>query len=393
MIPNCFRIIMASKYHGKYLLFIRKISLKYHNHPNYQHGDTDTVGILIVNLGTPDAPNKKALRRYLKQFLADPRVVEPPPPRWLWWLILNGVILNIRPGKSAKSYQKIWDQMGNGSPLLSIGLQQEKQLTQTLQSLYSDRIHVKLGMRYGNPSIKSALRKLEEKGARRIVVFPLYPQYSAATTASAFDAITQELQTWRWLPEMRFINHYHDHPFYIEALANSVKDHWDKHGKPDQLLISYHGVPKRYLLNGDPYHCECHVTSRLLAQSLNLQDHEYTVSFQSIFGREEWLKPYTSATLESLAKTHKHVQVICPGFSADCLETLEEIEEENREYYMDAGGKNFSYIPALNTNTDHIKALTEIIKTHLNGWDNLMGGERKNKQTQIRAKKMGADNT
>ncbi|WP_395377061.1 ferrochelatase [Marinicella sp. W31] len=343
--------------------------MKYRNQTDYQHDDASATGILITNLGTPDAPEKKALRRYLKEFLSDPRVVEPPPPRWLWWLILNGVILNIRPSRSAKAYQEVWDELGEGSPLLAVAKQQKQLLQEQLNGVFAGPVVVELAMRYGNPSIASALRSLQQQGVRRLLVVPLYPQYSATTTASTFDALSLELKQWRLLPELRFVNHYHDHPLYIQALAASVQEHWKKHGQPDKLIMSYHGLPKRYLTNGDPYHCECYKTSRLLAEALNLNQDQFQVCFQSIFGREEWLKPYTAETLKSLPQQgHNHVQVICPGFSADCLETLEEIEGENREYFEHAGGKEFSYIPALNTRPDHIQALVEVICQHTQGW-------------------------
>ena len=342
--------------------------MKYINTTAYQHGDALKIGVLLVNLGTPDAPTKKALKIYLKEFLSDPRVVEPTFPRWVWWLILNGIILNIRPKKSAQAYASIWDEVGTGSPLMAISKQQHQAISQHFKQHNID-IVTELAMRYGNPSIKSGLAKLKAQNVDRLLVLPLYPQYSAATTASIFDAVTAELQSWRLIPETRFINHYHDHCGYIDALAHSVKNHWQVHGQPDQLLMSFHGVPKRYLINGDPYHCECHKTSRLLAEKLGLNKSQYRVTFQSIFGREEWLKPYTMDTLKSLpAEGHKHVQVICPGFAADCLETLEEIAVENKGYFTAAGGETFSYISALNTEPDHIKFLADLITQHTQTW-------------------------
>ncbi len=342
--------------------------MKYINTTAYQHGDELKIGVLLVNLGTPDAPTKQALRTYLKEFLSDPRVVEPTFPRWIWWLILNGVILNIRPKRSAAAYASIWDEVGKGSPLMAISQQQQQAVNACLQR-NNTQVVTELAMRYGNPSIKSGLAKLKAQNVDRLLVLPLYPQYSASTTASIFDAVSAELQTWRLIPEVRFINHYHDHTGYIDALAHSVKNHWQVHGQPDQLLMSFHGVPKRYLLNGDPYHCECHKTGRLLAAKLGLNQGQYQVTFQSIFGREEWLKPYTMDTLKALPKQgHKHVQVICPGFAADCLETLEEIAVENKGYFVDAGGQTFSYIPALNTEPDHINFLSNLITQHSQTW-------------------------
>ena len=333
----------------------------------------------MVNLGTPDAPTKKALKVYLKEFLSDPRVVEPPFPRWIWWLILNGIILNVRPKKSAQAYASIWDEVGTGSPLMAISKAQHQAISDDLQQK-NIKVVTELAMRYGNPSIKSGLEKLKTQNVDRLLVLPLYPQYSAATTASIFDEVTDQLQTWRLIPEVRFINHYHDHDGYIDALARSVKNHWQTYGQADQLLMSFHGVPKRYLINGDPYHCECHKTARLLAEKLGLSKDQYRVTFQSIFGREEWLKPYTMDTLKTLpSEGHKHVQIICPGFAADCLETLEEIAVENKGYFIDAGGEEFSYIPALNTEPDHINFLTNLITKHCQTW--LDEGERDHQKT------------
>ena len=342
--------------------------MKYINTTAYQHGDALKIGVLLVNLGTPDAPTKKALKIYLKEFLSDPRVVEPTFPRWVWWLVLNGIILNIRPKKSAEAYASIWDDAGKGSPLMAISKQQHQAIKQHF-TMNNIQIVTELAMRYGNPSIKSGMAKLKAQNVDRLLILPLYPQYSAATTASIFDAVTAELQTWRLIPEMRFINHYHDHTGYIDALANSVTKHWAEHGKPELFLMSFHGVPKRYLINGDPYHCECHKTGRLLAEKLGLSKAQYRVTFQSIFGREEWLKPYTMDTLKALpAEGYKHVQIICPGFAADCLETLEEIAVENKDYFVEAGGENFSYIPALNTEPEHIKFLSDLISEHSKTW-------------------------
>lgn len=341
----------------------------YHNNTHYRHGDQAATGILITNLGTPDAPTKAALKPYLKEFLWDPRVVEPPPARWLWWLILNGIILNTRPAKSAEAYAEVWGSEGPGSPLLDITHRQLDAIKQKLTPHFQGKVVFEVAMRYGNPSIESALKKFEEQGVQRLLVLPLYPQYAGATTASTFDKLTEVLRGWRWLPELRFVNHYHRHPGYIKALANSIRDHQAEHGQPDLLVMSYHGVPQRYLDNGDPYHCECHVTSRLVAEELGLSKDQYRVTFQSLFGKEEWIKPYTDATMKALpGEGYKHVQVICPGFSADCLETIEEIDGENREYFEHAGGEKFSYIKALNSREDHTDALTDLILQHTQGW-------------------------
>jgi len=336
--------------------------------PDYQHGDRRKIGVLLVNLGTPDEPEKVSVKRYLKEFLSDPRVVEFKGPRWLWLLILNGVILNTRPKKSAAAYASIWDELGpgTGSPLMAIS----QRLTKALQNYFHDNddFVIELAMRYGQPSVANGLKKLQQQGAEHMVILPLYPQYSATTTASIFDAVTTELQHWRMLPSMRFVNNYYENPLYIDALANQIKIHWQKHGR-GFLLMSFHGIPQRYLHNGDPYHCYCQKTGRLVAEKLHLTKDEYRVSFQSIFGREEWLKPYTEATLKGLPKDGiKHVQVICPGFAADCLETLEEIAVENRDYFMTAGGQEYSYIPALNDSPEHIELLADVIKNHSQGW-------------------------
>ncbi|KAA3640581.1 MAG: ferrochelatase [Proteobacteria bacterium] len=333
--------------------------------PNYQHGEQRKIGVLLVNLGTPQAPTKAALKSYLKTFLSDPRVVEFQGPRWLWLLILNVIILNIRPKKSAEAYAGIWDELGEntGSPLLHISQLQH----QALQQQLGDGVVVELAMRYGQPSIESGLDNLQKQGAHSVIILPLYPQYSASTSASIFDAVTAVYQQRRWLPDVRFISHYHDHDRYIEALAQSVQSHQKQHGK-QFLLMSFHGIPLRYLHKGDPYHCECHKTGRLLAERLGLQAHEYQVSFQSIFGREPWLQPYTDATLKALPeKGIKAVQVICPGFAADCLETLEEIVVENQDYFMAAGGQSFSYVPALNDSQAHIELLAALVNQHSQG--------------------------
>ena len=322
------------------------------------------TGILLTNLGTPDEPTKPALKRYLAEFLSDPRVVDPPN-KLIWWLALNLVILNIRPKKSAVNYAKIWNSLGPGSPLLNITQSQLEGVKQVLSKQHSN-LEFELGMRYGNPSISSALNKLRNKGCSKVIILPLYPQYSKTTTLSTLDAIDLELEAWSSKPEIVFIEHYYQNKAYIQALNNSIKEYQAEHGKPDKLLISFHGIPQRYVDNGDIYYQHCMQTADLLAKSLDLQDDEWQASFQSIFGREEWTKPYTKDTLESLAKSGiENVQVVCPGFSADCLETLEEIDDENRGYFMQAGGKGFGYIPALNARNDHIDAIASVISDHL----------------------------
>lgn len=323
------------------------------------------LGVLLVNLGTPEAPETPAVRRYLAEFLADPRVVETP--RWLWWLILNGVILRIRPPRSAKAYRTVWGE--DGSPLLSIGRAQAGALQDELDRRLSGPIHVELAMRYGQPSIASGIDALVAKGARRLLVLALYPQYSATTTASVFDAVSDRLQQYRWMPELRFINEYWDEPGYIAALADSVREHWAAHGRKQRLVMSFHGVPKRYISNGDPYYAQCKATASQLAAVLSLKDDDWQLVFQSRVGREEWLQPYCDKTMASLpGEGVKSVDVICPGFAADCLETLEEIAEENREIFVKAGGESFSYIPALNARDDHISALADVACRHVLGW-------------------------
>lgn len=313
------------------------------------------IGVLLVNLGTPDEPTAPALRRYLAEFLSDPRVIEIP--RLLWKLVLHGVILRTRPKKSAALYRQVWT--SEGSPLLVISKQQQIAIQQSLGSEYS----VKLGMRYGNPSIASALRELQAEAVRKIIVLPLYPQYAGPTTGSTFDAVSNELKKWRWVPELHFINNYCDNALYIEALANSVREFIEKNGKPQKFIFSYHGTPKRNLELGDPYYCLCIKTTRLVAEKLNLDKNDYIASFQSRFGYAEWLKPYTDETLKNLpAQGVKNIAILSPAFSADCLETLEELAVENRHVFLQAGGESYEYIPALNARDDHIFALANLIK-------------------------------
>lgn len=335
------------------------------NETDYFHGKAECTGILLVNLGTPDAPNASSLRRYLKEFLSDPRVVEIP--RLVWYPILYGIILNTRPRKSAAKYQTVWTE--HGSPLMHISQQQQHALQHEMGVRFKGTVKVELAMRYGNPSITDGLRKLKAAGARRLLVLPLYPQYCAATNATTFDKVFDELKRWRWMPELRLVNHYHDHPAYIAALAASVREQWKQQPRGQLLLMSFHGIPKRNLTLGDPYFCECHKTARLLAEALELKAQEWRVTFQSRFGKAEWLQPYTDKTLQALPSDGiKAVDIICPGFAADCLETLEEIQEENRDYFLHAGGETYHYIPALNANPKHILALADIIQQHTQGW-------------------------
>ena len=332
---------------------------------DFHHDAAECLGVLLVNLGTPDSPGRADVRRYLKEFLWDPRVVEAP--RLLWWLVLNGVILNTRPKRSAAAYAKIWTP--EGSPLLAISRRQREALQQALTERLPGPVQVALAMRYGRPTIAAGLDELRRAGARRVLVLPMYPQYSATTTASIFDAIGTELRQWRWLPELRFINQFHDDTGYIAALANSVRRHWGEHGEPQKLVMSFHGIPREYFEQGDPYHCQCQKTARLLAEQLELAPERWLVTFQSRLGPKEWLRPYTDESLRSLAAEGvKAVDVICPGFSADCLETLEEVAMENREVFIHAGGEAYGYIPCLNDLPEHIDALAELIYTHAQGW-------------------------
>lgn len=339
--------------------------MKYMGRTNFQHGERGKVGVLLLNLGTPDAPTTPALRRYLAEFLADPRVVEVP--RLLWRIILHGVILRIRPSRSAKAYASVWTEQG--SPLLVHTKAQAEGVEAKLKASWGEDIEVAFGMRYGNPSVSSAIDQLIAKGVRKLLVLPLYPQYSGSTSASTFDAVARDFMQRRWLPDFRFISHYHEDMGYIKAVANSIRAYQQEHGTPDKLVFSYHGVPKRYLLNGDPYHCECYKTTRLVAEELGLSKDQYMTTFQSRFGREEWLTPYTDETLKSLpSQGVKSLQVVCPGFSSDCLETIEEIDEENREYFMEAGGEHFGYIECLNASDAHIEVLTDLLQRNLQGW-------------------------
>lgn len=324
-----------------------------------------SIGLLIANLGTPDAPTPAAVRRYLGEFLWDPRIVDLPRP--LWWVVLHGIILRTRPQRSAQLYRKVWGP--DGAPLLSISKKQTAALQHALNERFPEKVKVALGMRYGNPSIASALRQLKEAGVERILVFPLYPQYSCTTTASTFDAIASELQSWRALPELRFINRYHDHPGYIEALAQSILQSWREREPGQKLLFSFHGTPERFRQEGDPYYDQCVETAKRVAHQLELPSGTWDVVFQSRFGREEWLRPYTDETLKSLAASGvNRVDVICPGFSADCLETLEEIAQENKSLFLESGGHDYHYIPALNERRDHTCALLAIASEHLKGW-------------------------
>lgn len=350
----------------------------------FSHATPARNGVLLLNLGTPDEPNAPAVRRYLAQFLSDPRVVDAP--RWLWRIILHGVILRVRPGPVARKYASVWHQ--DGSPLMVYSQRLADQTAALVaKSGHTDQQNdqadvdpialqaanqgplVELAMTYGNPSIPDALARLEAHNVRQLMVLPMFPQYSSSTTAAAFDGVASAMANRRWIPEMRFVNTYHDHPDYITALADSVRRHQAQHGVPERLVMSFHGIPQRYFLTGDPYHCLCQVTARLLAQALDLQPDQWQLAFQSRFGRETWLQPYLDQRLGELPDEGvKHVQIICPGFAADCLETLEEIAMENRELFEEAGGETFSYIPALNDHASHSDVLYQLIRQHAAGW-------------------------
>ncbi|BAW79834.1 ferrochelatase [Candidatus Nitrosoglobus terrae] len=343
--------------------------MDFKGHLDYRHDRSSfssSTGILVTSLGTPEAPTAFAVRRFLAEFLSDPRVVEMSRP--LWWFILHSIVLPIRPFPVARLYQSIWQP--EGSPLLIFA----RRVGQSLQNELNHRgqpMKVSLGMRYGSPSITQALEELRQAGVERLLVFPLYPQYSGSTTGSTFDAIAKVLSTWRWIPELRMITHYHDHPGYLQALAESIRRSWQDIGRGERLLFSFHGLPKRYLLAGDPYHCFCHKTARLVADQLGLEEGSWQVAFQSRFGREEWLKPYADHLLREWAKTGvKRVDVVCPGFAVDCLETLEEMAQRNRELFLRAGGEEYRYISALNDNPSHICALADLIEQHTQGWAN-----------------------
>ncbi|MBX3701867.1 MAG: ferrochelatase [Dokdonella sp.] len=338
---------------------------RYQGQSGFRHGETAAAAVLLVNLGTPAAPTKRAVRRYLAQFLADPRIVELS--RWAWWPILHGVILRLRPARSVELYRHIWTEQG--SPL-AVGMAAlTTRLEAALRAQRSGPILVRHAMRYGGPAIDTVMRELAQAGARRLLVLPLFPQYSGTTTGSAMDAVGAELATWRWLPDLRFVAGYHAAPRYIEALARSVEAHWQRHGRAQKLVVSFHGTPEAYLKRGDPYYCQCQETARRLRERLGLDQAGMIVSFQSRVGRGRWLGPATDATLADLPHDGvRHVQVLCPGFAVDCLETLEEIALSNHARFLHAGGERLEYIPALNDGADHVAALVDLILRNSGGW-------------------------
>jgi len=362
--------------------------------PQYEHGLPESLGVLLVNLGTPDEPTPAAVRRYLRQFLSDPRVVEFP--RLLWLAVLHGYILRTRPAASAKAYEKIWTEQG--SPLLLHSTDIANAMQEQLSARLSGGINVELAMSYGEPSIDAALQNMFDQCVRRIVVLPLYPQYSGTTTGSVFEAVASILAQRRWVPELRFINHYHDAAGYISALATSIRDFWDLHGRGERLLMSFHGLPRRTLHAGDPYHCQCQKTARLVAAALELDDDDWQISFQSRVGREEWLRPYTDEMLGRWGSENtSDIDVICPGFAADCLETLEEIEIQNAAFFAAAGGGKLRYIPALNARDDHVAFLSRTIEKNVAGWPeastdwSLSEATRRMEKSLQRAREMGAE--
>ena len=331
--------------------------MKFVGEEDFKHQNRQKTGVLICNLGTPETYKTKDVRRFLRQFLSDGRVIEIP--KIIWWFILNGIILTLRPSKSAKLYKSVWTK--EGSPLLVLS----KKLTEKLKMSVGDSCEVELAMRYGNPSMESALMSLKNKNCRKLIVIPMFPQYSGTTTGSIFDEVARVLSKWRWVPSLSFVNSYHDHPEYINALADSLSNHI-KNNSPQKIIFTYHGIPKRNFDLGDPYQCYCQKTTRLVAEKLNLEDDTYITTFQSRFGPAEWLKPYTSDTMGELPLQEvKNVLVVAPAFSVDCLETIEEIDQENKEIFLKAGGEKFTYAPCLNDSTGQVNLLKAIIDKHL----------------------------
>lgn len=360
--------------------------MRFRPEPPHDHGRAERTGVLLCNLGTPDAPTPPALRRYLAEFLADRRVVEIPPV--LWKPILHGIVLRTRPAKSAAKYASIWT--AEGSPL-KVWTEKQAKLLRGYLGERGASVELAYAMRYGQPSIAAQLDALKAAGVTRVLVLPLYPQYSGTTTASVVDAVSAWAARVRFVPELRFVLHYHDHPLYIEALARRVQGHWQAHGRPDQLVMSFHGVPRRTLTLGDPYHCECHKTARLLAERLGLTASQYRVTFQSRFGKAEWLQPYTEPTLQEMGKAGVgRVDVMCPGFVGDCIETLEEIAMEGRQAFLTAGGKEFQYIPCLNDQHEWIAALAAIAQQHLAGWPTGSADPAELARRSERARALGA---
>lgn len=331
----------------------------------YAHDVPAQAGILLVNLGTPEAPTSRDVRRYLAEFLSDPRVIEYP--RWLWRLVLHGVILRVRPRRSAHAYASIWGE--HGSPLRTHSEALAAALQRSMSAQCTGPVQVRLAMRYGAPNVFDTVAAMQREGVRRLLLLPLYPQYSATSTGSVLDAMATTLQRLRWPPELRVINDYHDDAGYLDALADSVRQHWARHGRGQKLLLSFHGIPRRYFLAGDPYYCQCQATARGLRERLGLDDADLLVTFQSRVGRERWLEPATDATLAALPpQGTRRIDVLCPGFAADCLETLEEIALRGKADFLAAGGETFHYIPSLNSSEGHVRLLSTLSLAHMAGW-------------------------
>lgn len=355
--------------------------------PIYQHGSQEKTGVLLINLGTPDEPTAKALRPYLKEFLSNARIIEIP--KWIWWPILHGIILTFRPKKSAEKYTQIW--MPEGSPLKVHTERQTALLREMMQKQTGPAPIVEYAMNIGSPSIADVMQQMVRQGCERILVLPLFPQYAASSTAAAIDNVFGVLSKMRNMPAVRTVKQYHDDPGYIASLAQNIREYWEQNGKPEKLIMSFHGVPRATLDKGDPYHCLCQKTGRLLGEALTLNADQYQVCFQSRFGRAKWLTPYTSDTLQQLGKKKtQRVDVVCPGFVADCLETLEEIAIEAKNTFISAGGQEFHYIPCLNEREDWIQALGEITRFNLQGWLEHEQSNERAEQSRKLALKMGA---
>jgi ferrochelatase len=331
---------------------------------NFDHGAHPAAAVVLVNLGTPDAPDILSVRRYLREFLSDPRVIELP--HWRWWPILHGIILRLRPRRSAHAYRQVWTE--RGSPLMLHSEALSAAVADKLGTIAAGPVLVRNAMRYGQPALGAVLRELQAANVRRIMILPMYPQYSGTTTGSVFDALADELKTWRWIPELAFVSDYYRHPGYAEAVADSVRRHWAAEGRR-HLLFSFHGIPQRYLHGGDPYHCQCHASARRVAELLDLGERDWSIAFQSRVGREPWLQPYTDELLAALpGRGICAVDVICPGFAVDCLETLEEIAVENRERFLLAGGERFGYIPCLNASDEHASLVAQLVRERCTHW-------------------------
>lgn len=332
--------------------------MKYFGNEHDFTNSSNKTGVLLINLGTPDRPVCPGLRDYLSEFLMDPRVIELP--KLLRWILVRGIIVNTRSHKSAAAYREVWTEQG--SPLL---LNTEKLTHKTASLLSSDDFVVDYAMRYGNPSIESKVQAMHEKGIRNLVVIPLYPQYSGSTNGSTFDGLSNAFKKQRWIPNLNFISDYYQNPLYINAISDSIRQHWQNNGKAQKLLMSFHGIPKKYSTRGDPYEQQCEWTAHAIAKNLGINQDEWMLVFQSRLGAEQWLQPYCDQTLKTLpSQGIKSIDILCPGFSADCLETLEEIEQENREYFIEAGGENYHYIPCLNDEDNHAALMADLVKNN-----------------------------